>query len=233
MWIALALALGGGFGVLAYLDAQEAARQQEARRAREERRRARERQRAEVLRAAREESRRVVPEILEGVAIGMGIEELRAVRRAARGSDVERRAAERWFEETLSNGAQVLYGFTDDRLVMLQVLSRIDPRGVGPHLTAMRERYGTPTGVYRCSAQSAAGVPTLRFLWRRSHLTVQDIFLIHAGGVSVTLYIAPTDRVAGSLQVAGCRPVRSREELGELPFATPEMLEGRETPGRR
>lgn len=232
--IALAVALGGGVAVIAYLDAQEEARREEAREAREARRRERERERSEALDAVREESAQVIPEALAGARLGMTVAELRRARPQVAPSAVERRAAELWFEETLPNGAQALYGFNDGRMVMLQVLSRIDPRGAGPHLTAMRELYGTPSGVYRCSAQSAAGVPTLRFLWRRNHLTVQDIFLIHAGGVSVTLYIAPTEFVVGSLQVAGCRPVRSRDELQELPFATPEMLEGRQvSPGMR
>ncbi len=224
--VALTVAIGGGLGVLAYLDSLEEAQREQAR---ETHRRQREQERLAALDAVREESAEVVPEALAGARLGMTVAELRRARPHAVPSAVERRAAELWLEETLSNGAQALYGFNDDRMVMLQVLSRIDPRGTGPHLTAMRELYGTPSGVFRCSAQSAAGVPTLRFLWRRNHLTVQDIFLIYAGGVSVTLYIAPTELVVGSLQVAGCRPVRSREELDELPFATPEMLEGRQT----
>ncbi|MEM9068209.1 MAG: hypothetical protein AAGE52_06870 [Myxococcota bacterium] len=230
--VAVVVAVGGGLGVIAYLDYQESRRSEEAREARRARRSEREQAREAAIDRVRSESDTVVPRALAGAALGQREADLRRHRPQAAESRVARQAAERWLEERLPNGAQALYGFTNERLVMIQVLSRIRPEGTAPHLTALQELYGTPTAVYRCPAESAAGVPTLRFLWRKNHITVQDIFLIHPGGVSVTLYIAPTEVIASSLQVAACRPVRSREELNELPIATPEMLEGRQTPRR-
>ncbi|HJL47706.1 MAG TPA: hypothetical protein RMG45_17760, partial [Polyangiaceae bacterium LLY-WYZ-15_(1-7)] len=172
----------------------------------------------------------LVPPMLEGVALGQSEREVRSARPEAVTRRVRTPPGEFWLEERLGNGAQALFAFGDEERVLqqVQVLSRIDPRGVGPHLTAMNEQYGRPTGVWRCSAQSAAGVPTLRFTWRKSHVSVQDIFLVHPGGVSITLYVAPTETIRQSLTIGGCRPVRSREDLDDLPFATPEMLQGRE-----
>ncbi|MEZ4247776.1 MAG: hypothetical protein R3B99_06015 [Polyangiales bacterium] len=129
-------------------------------------------------------------------------------------------------EESLPNGAQVVYVLdrAGERLARIQVLSQIPAEGVPPHLQAMRDQYGDPQVVLRCSEQSAAGVPTLRFVWGDERVAMQDIFLIHPRGVSVTLYVAGADALADSLRAGGCAPVRSREELDQLGVATPEML---------
>ncbi len=228
--IAIGVAVAGAWGVFAYMDAQEqeAAEAAEARRAarRAEADASRLRENATLL--ARSEP--LVPAMLRGVLLGQSVDEVRGARASITRSTTARDPDMVWFEEMLGNGGQVLYGFEPrgPSLRMIQVMSRIDPRGVGPHLTAMKDTFGDPAGVMRCSAQSAAGVPTLRFLWRNGEVSLQDIFLVHPGGVSITLYVSDTDTIVESLRTGRCQAVRNREDLADLPFATPEMLQGRE-----
>jgi len=213
------VAVLGTLAVFAFLDAREESQQRELR----EQRREELAQRAdERYDAFRRESPNVLPEPLAGAEIGMRERELRAARPSAQTDTAQRSAAQKWLLEHLASGSVALYGFNDDHLALIQVQSQIDPRGVGPHLTAMREEYGAPSGVYRCAP--VGGIGTLRFVWRKSHLSVQDIFLFHTGGVAVNLYVAPTDTIATSLQMSQCRPIRSRADLEDLPIATPELL---------
>lgn len=216
---AIGVAVVGTLAVFGILETREERRREELREQRREARAQREDERYEAL---RRESPNVLPEPLAGAEIGMRERELREARPSVQSDPSPRGAAEKWLMENLSSGSVALYGFDDGRLSLVQVQSQIDPRGVGPHLTAMRELYGRPAGVYRCAP--AGGIGTLRFVWRKSHLSVQDIFLFHTGGVGVNLYIAPTDAVATSLRVSQCRPVRSRDDLEDLPIATPDLL---------
>lgn len=218
----------GAWAVFAWIDRRDEearASAEEARQARQARVEARRRERAE---AVTEESARFIPDALGGVRLGMSLADLRSARPAATPPMRVTPGETRW-EEELANRAKVVYGFGDDsaHLAMVQVLSQIPPEGVGPHLTAMQDRYGSATVVMRCSAQSAAGVPTLRFLWQGANVTLQDILLIHDGGVSLTLYVTSNAATAASLRAGGCAPVRSRDELDELQMATPEMLRER------
>lgn len=216
---AVGVAVVGILAVFGILETREEQRQEELR---EQRRTAREERADERFEALRRESANVLPEPLDGTEIGMRERELREARPNVQTDPTPRSAAQKWLMENLASGSVALYGFDDDRLSLVQVQSQIDPRGVGPHLTAMRELYGRPTGVYRCAP--AGGIGTLRFVWRKSHLSVQDIFLFHTGGVAVNLYVAPTDAVGTSLRLSQCRPVRSRDELEDLPIATPDLL---------
>lgn len=175
-----------------------------------------------------EESAELMPEAVEGAALGMTKQELVEARPAAspssRGHDDPTKS---WMEEPLEGGAKALYGFepVSKRLVRIQVMSRL-PKvdAIKPHLTAMNERYGTPTGVWRCP--NTGGVPTLRFTWRRNVTAIADILLIHTGGISLTYDIAPSETIGNSLRKADCRPT-SPEDLEKFPpVATPEQLEG-------
>ncbi len=217
--VAVGVAVAGTLGVFGYLDTQETQREEELR---EQRRQDRARQDDEVSEALQRESTNLMPAPIAGAAIGMTERELREARPEAHTDPTPRNAAEKWLMERLAGGSVALYGFNNLRLALIQVQSQIDPRGVAPHLTAMREEYGAPTGVFRCAP--VGGIGTLRFVWRKSHLSVQDIFLFHTGGVAVNLYIAPSDTVGTSLQMSQCRPIRSRSELEDLPIATPELL---------
>ena len=216
---AVAVAVIGTLAVFGILDTQEERRQEELREQRREELARRSDERSEAM---IRESGNIMPAPLEGAAIGMRERELREARPHAQTDPTPRAAAQKWLLERLTSGSVALFGFNEDRLALIQVQSQIDPRGVGPHLTAMREQYGRPSGVYRCAP--AGGIGTLRFVWRKSHLSVQDIFLFHTGGVAVNLYIAPTDTVGTSLQMSQCRPIRSRAELEDLPIATPDLL---------
>jgi len=233
--LGLALVLvGGAAGGIAWFDASA---REEARERRERRRAERREEREELEERVEQESTRLIeassgkmPAALEGVALGQPRAEVARLRPSIAPSDAQRADDFLWMEERLGNGAQILYAFhpPTDRLIQVQVLSHVPPRAVGPHLTAMNDRYGPPTGIWNCSAQSAAGVPTRRFTWREENVTVQDILLVHPGGVSLTLYVAPTEMIGASLQLGGCRPVTNREELSDLEVATPEQLQGRE-----
>jgi hypothetical protein len=226
--IAAVLLAGGAVALFAWLDAKEETALAEARFERQARaahaREASERRWTD-LRGA---SERYVPSMLRGVHLGMSTAELRRARPAAT-PPTRALSGESRLEETLSNGAQVVYVFdaSGDRLARLQVLSQIPVEGVPPHLQAMRDRYGDASAVLRCSERSAAGVPTLRFVWADERVALQDIFLVHPNGVSVTLYVSAADTLRDSLAAGGCAPVRSREELNDLAIATPEMLSPR------
>ncbi|MCC6873556.1 MAG: hypothetical protein IT378_04535 [Sandaracinaceae bacterium] len=183
--------------------------------------------------AARSESADLMPDVLRGLALGMTLDEVRASRSAG-GASPSAIGASRGpgfgepglsaLEEQLPNGARVVYGFRDERLERLQVLSLLpSAEAIGPHLAAMNARYGTPTGAWDCP--QTGGVPTRRFTWRHARTTVSDVFLIYGGRVSVTLYIAPSSVIAQSLARSSCRPI-SADELEVFPVATPEQMRG-------
>ncbi len=203
---ATVLLLGGGFfGLRAWQDAEAEARR-ERREARHEERRE---EGLDQLRELREESAELIPDLLEGVALGMSVEEVRAIRHTRMSPDSRsgEEGIEQWHER-LPNGGEVMYGF-DERLGLLlqvQVLSILpDTSAIAPHLRAMNEMYGVPTGIWDCP--HTGDVPTRRFTWRQAETAVSDIFLIAGGRVSLTLYITTADRTAFSLARAGCQPV--------------------------
>ncbi|MCB9602917.1 MAG: hypothetical protein H6720_21580 [Sandaracinus sp.] len=223
--LAVLVVIAGALGFFAWQSAREEealaaarfAREQRAERAEEDRNRRWE----ELGRASAE----YVPGMLGEVRLGLTRNALLQARPGAT-PPMRTGSGEPRLEEALPNGAQVVYVLdrAGERVARVQVLSQIPAEGVPPHLQAMRDQYGDPQVVLRCSEQSAAGVPTLRFVWGDERVAMQDIFLIHPRGVSVTLYVAGADALADSLRAGGCAPVRSREELDQLGVATPEML---------
>lgn len=222
--IALAL-VGGGGGALYWYTNQVAA--DEASEARELRATEREERREQAmgwLQDVQSESRDLMPPMLEGIGLGMGLDEVRGQRGEGLQPSRNREEGKIWMEEHLRNGAQILLGFeaSSRRLIQVQVLSRVPVEAIGPHLTAMSEQYGSPTGIWDCP--NTGGLPTRRFTWRKNHTTIADVFLVHPGGISITLYIAPTETIGNSLRIAACRPIQSREDLGNFPIATPEQV---------
>lgn len=213
----LAAATGGGYAWSVHRDDL-------ALRARSERREARERERQERIARVREESARQMPDVVEGVALGMGLDEVRRVRRGALSPSARRSGELRVHIEHLSNGAQVVYGFApqDDVLVQVQVLSLLPSiEAIAPHLAAMNERYGRPSGIWDCP--TTGGVPTRRFTWRGSHVTVSDVFLLYGDRVSLTLYIATSAQIGDSLRMAGCAPVPP-DRIDRFPRASAEQM---------
>lgn len=194
---------------------------------------ARERRRRERLAAAEERVRRLaeesaglMPDVIRGIALGMTVEEVRQAR-ASRMVPSSRHAGGEllMFEENLPNGGQVMYGFDrpSQRLVQVQILSLLPtPDAIAPHLAAMHERYGTPTGIWDCP--DTGGVPTRRFTWRGATTTVSDVFLVYGERVSLTLYIALSEQIGRSLAMAGCQPV-PRDRIDRFPVATPEQIQ--------
>jgi len=187
------------------------------------------RQREERWDAIREESRDLIPDALDGVELGMSLTRAqqrrpRMHRNPATSANPETPGL-RFMEEDLPGGARAVYGFEveSQRLQRLQVLSLLpDASAIGPHLAAMNETYGTPTGIWSCP--NTGGVPTRRFTWRHGRNTVSDVFLVYGGRVSVTLYIAPSTVIFSSLRRAQCTPVTSREDAVEFPVTTEEQM---------
>lgn len=223
--VVLSLAVLGvlGLGGWMWWQDAEAARRLEERRARDERAQAERRERQ------REESTALMPEALSGVALGMTVEEVRATghridptppRPPAPGAPVLA-----MYEERLQNGAQIMFGFSEEtgHLQQVQVLSLL-PRleAISLHLQAMNERYGTPSGVWDCP--DTQGLPTRRFTWRHAQTAISDVFLVYNGRASVTLYIATPETIGTSLRMSHCTPV-PRERLDQFPTATPEQIQ--------
>ena len=173
----------------------------------------------------RDASEELIPDLLEGVRLGISLAELREVRDVVPKQDARGEVMD-MYEEMLSGRSQVVYSVDGDidRLMRIQIMSSIPPQGVAPHLEAMIARYGGPTGIWNCPATGAGGIPMRRFTWRGSAVTVQDILLIHPAGVSQTLYIASTESIAASLRIAHCQRVTTHEQLDALPIATPEQM---------
>ena len=232
MWTVLGLAALFVFGAAWWMKASEDAEITTASQAREARRREREERQRERWERVRDESDALVPALLEGIHLGMSIDQARRARPAMEPNVVQRDAEEPdlvHFEERFENGARAVYVFEQDpdRLQRIQVLSML-PNGeaIAPHLMAMNEQYGTPTGVWDCP--QTGGVPTRRFTWRHGQVTVVDIFLVYGGRVSQTLYIAPTEVIGRSLVRSRCHPVPP-DQITTFPAADPAQLQP-ETP---
>lgn len=212
--LVVAIAIAGG---VSYYQEREA---DAAREAREARTAAREARADDELEELRTESLDLMPEIVDGVALGMSVEEVRALRHTAmsRSSDPHDPGLDMYIER-LTTGSQVVYLFeqTTQRLEQVQILSVMpQPEAIAPHLTAMTERYGTPTGIWDCP--TTGEVPTRRFTWRFAQTSLSDVFLIHAGGISVTLYVTTSARTEASLRRSGCHTV-APEDIGSFPVA--------------
>lgn len=226
-WGPLVLVLGIAAlvaGGLHYRDAQREAERIEAAEAREERQRA---AHARELEAAQSESREALAGVLDGVALGDTLSEVRAAR--PQGAVEPARAHSdpgfRLFQEQLANGAQVIYAFDEesDRLARVQMLSLLEGgEGFGPHLAALTERYGAPTGIWDCTDDT--GLSTRRFTWRREHVALADVMLIYGARISLTFYVTTNEQMARSLRRSGCSPT-SRERLDEFPIMTPEQIQ--------
>lgn len=196
------------------------------------RREERERREQEAIEAIQRESDTLMPPLLEGIRLGMQKDDARRARPGmtpnTAGADPREPHLESW-EERFPNGARAVYVFERESglLQRVQVLSLLpDVRAIAPHLTAMNEQYGTPTGIWDCP--DADGVPTRRFTWRHGNTTVADIFLIYGNRVSQTLYIAPTPVIGLSLRRANCRPLSDASQLGNFPVTSPEQMMGQQ-----
>jgi len=222
--VVVALLAGGAFAAWRWHEQEEAAEVDRARRAAEQRERDQLARNIELVARLQRESAGLMPPGLGPVALGMHRDEVRRLRRAMEPGRTQGDPDKIFFEEQLPNGASVMYGFQKRglRLTQIQVLSLLpNVEALGPHLVAMNETYGSPTGVWDCP--DAEGVPTRRFTWRRSLVTVADVFLIFRGRISVTFYLAPSEVIGASLQRARCTPV-PRDRIGEFPIATDEQM---------
>lgn len=176
----------------------------------------------------REESQSLMPEQVENVSLGMTVEEVRAAGHdihPPHGRPVDERMNLRLYEERLANGAQIMFGFSDTtgNLMQIQLMSLLPQLAAIPvHLSAMNERYGTPSGIWDCP--DTEGVPTRRFTWRHAHTAIADVFLVYNNRASLTFYIATPETIQRSLHMSQCAPV-PRERLEQFPTATAEQIQ--------
>lgn len=222
--LVVALLAGAAYGAWRWHEQQEAQELEDARRRDEQHQRDEMARNIALVARLERESKALMPPPLEGVSLGMRQDEVRRLRPAIGPARTQGDPDKTFFEEQLPNGATVIYGFQKRglRLTQIQVLSLLpNVEALGPHLTAMNETYGSPSGVWDCP--DAEGVPTRRFTWRRSLVTVADVFLIFRGRISVTLYVAPSEVIGASLARARCTPV-SRDRIGQFPIATDEQM---------
>lgn len=222
--VAAAVLVGGGYAYSAYREAEAAEQERADRQARERREQREEAEAIERITRLQEESLRLIPELIRPVALGQTRQEVRRHRPAAQPNLENSDQTKIWLEERFPNGAQALYGFDRrvNRLVQIQILSLLpDTSAIAPHLTAMNEQYGRPTGIWDCP--DTGGVPTRRFTWRHSETTIMDVFLIYRGRVSVTLYIAPSSTIGASLQRAHCRPA-APDQIATFPITSEEQM---------
>lgn len=220
--VGVAVLVGGAL----YIREQQLVEENAQSQARQARQREREQRIEEHWAGVEEESRGLIPELLSGVALGMRLDDVRRARPAMTVPTGETPGEEgvRLMEERFQNGARAVYVFEEEseRLQRVQVLSLLPSvDAVAPHLTAMNEQYGSPTGVWDCP--DTGGVPTRRFTWRHGRTTVSDVFLVYGGRVSVTLYVAPTPVIARSLRIGRCHVI-TRDQLEHFPVATPAQL---------
>jgi hypothetical protein len=228
-WIALLLAVAAGALGIVYVVVGDDAQEEEARAQSDRRQERAERVRDRRLEGLREESGNLMPGVIEGVALGLDRETIQRVRPAMRIKMEPGDPGLVYYDETLANGAQVVYGFAEDSdlLAQVQIMSLLPSAdAIAPHLQAMMEEYGTFTGIWDCPR--TGDVPTRRFTWRRGETTVSDVFLVYGNRVSVTFYIASSDRIAQSLRRASCRPLQSLEELDNFPVASLEQIQNAE-----
>jgi hypothetical protein len=198
--------------------ARESARLSE----RETRRRERE---AHAVDEMRSESARLLGDVLPGVELGTDVDAVRVSRPAIARSDAHGDPGFDLYDEQMPNGAQVVYAFEarSGRLERVQLLSQLDGiEGIAPHLAAMHERYGAPTGVWDCTDEG--GLRTRRFTWRGSHLGLADVVLLYGTSVSLTLYATTNEQMQRSLQRAGCVPTPP-DAIDRFPTAAPEQIQ--------
>jgi hypothetical protein len=231
--VPLALVLGAlalGVGLWAWLEARaesERVARAEARAA--ERAERRERALAEL----REASAPEIPDVIHGVTLAMTLEEVRAARPDANvhASTAHHDEGLHFFEEDLPNGARVMYGFDDetDRLAQIQILSLVPTvNAITPHLAAMHERYGPPTGVWDCEPEGA--LPTRRFSWRRERVAIADVLLVYGDRVSITLYVTTPERMGASIYRSSCHPTPT-DQIERFPTASPEQVQAVQAEG--
>lgn len=226
-WMPLAIVVGVAIalaGAWSWMGAQreEARESEHAARVREQ-----EEAEAHEVEEMRSESAALVGDVLPGVELGTNIDAVRAARPtgAVAPSTSHTDPGFELYEEELANGAQVMYAFdaTSHGLERVQILSQLDSvEGIVPHLTAMHDRYGAPTGIWDC--RDAGGIATRRFTWRRSHTALADILLVYGGRVSVTLYATTNEQMAQSIRRSGCVPT-PRDQIEQLPTSSPEQIQ--------
>jgi len=199
-------------------------RENEAQRETEREERARERE-AHRVEEMRTESSVLLGDVLPGVELGTDLDAVHVVRPAVTHSDSRVDSGFELYDERLANGAQAIYAFNarSRLLERVQVLSSLEGiQGIAPHLAAMRDRYGTPTGIWDCTDEG--GIRTRRFTWRGSHLGLADVVLLYGSRVSLTLYVTTNEQMARSLQRAGCVPTPP-DQIDHFPTAAAAQIE--------
>jgi hypothetical protein len=184
----------------------------------------------------REESARWIPEPYHNLYLGETLalvrEDYPDLRPYPSPSDPERL---QWFELQGPNGLVLRLGFNsvgtpDSKLLRsVQFLSLLqgsvpteapaDPRALaawqewiarayGPHVQALREKYGERADVYTCAG--TGDHPVVRLIWRGEAVAVTAAFLLHDKGLSSTLMFTPLDVAERYIKATQCRWLQDR-----------------------
>ena len=173
----------------------------------------------------RRQSAALMPRALSPLALGMPEALVRRRRPAAVRRENSRDPDATFLEEPLERGEVAIYRFarSTGQLTQVQVMSVISDHALLPsHLAEMVQRYDRPSGLFLCP--DTGGVPTLRFLWRRSSASVADILLFYGDRVSATFFLASDPAMQQSFARSRCRPASLAELRDRFPLATVEQL---------
>ncbi len=81
-------------------------------------------------------------------------------------------------------------------------------RAYGPHVQALREKYGERADVYTCVGSGSH--PVVRLVWRGEAVAVTAAFLLHDKGLSSTLMFTPLDVADRYIKATQCRWLQDR-----------------------
>lgn len=175
-------------------------------------------------------SARLMPPGFAGLRLGMSAVDLRRTRPNAHLDPRARTDGRALWEESDESGARVLYllSTATQTVVQVQFASRLESQaGLATHLSALRDRYGTPTGVWDCPETEEAP-PLRRFTWRSQGASLMEAILLYQNTVSLTLVIGTNADLGDALTRSRCQPVRTPEQLERFPVAS--ALRGQRTP---
>ncbi|NMC69517.1 MAG: hypothetical protein GYA57_05540 [Myxococcales bacterium] len=192
--------------------------------------------RQDVAARFREESARWIPEPYNDLYLGEPLQEVQEsypeLRPFQTPADPERLE---WYELHGPRGLVLRLGFSTagkpdaKRLRSIQFLSLLqgpvpadapaEPRAIaawqewlgrayGPHIQALRDKYGERADVYSCAGSGEH--PVVRIVWRGEALAVTAAFLMHDKGLSSTLMFTPLDVADRYIRATQCRWLQDR-----------------------
>jgi hypothetical protein len=154
------------------------------------------------------DSQRFLPDAIAGVYLGMSPTDLKLARPEVELSQNANEPVYVVYDEGLSASERALYLFRSgtQKLEKVQIATRLrDVNAIAPRVVAYTKRYGDPSGVWDCPADSGH-VPTRRFSWTRGSVGLMDAYFLLGDKVSATLFVAPSGVIREALATARCIP---------------------------